>query len=250
MQPFFSIITATRNNEDVIRTNIQSVLKQTFTDYEHIIQDGLSTDQTVEICRQTESDKIFIFSEKDTGIYQALNSAIKKANGRYVIILHADDFFPHEQVLKKIHAFIVHEKFPNLVYGDLNYVDYENLQKMVRRWKSGEFKKGAFYEGWMPPHPAVVVEKRIYETGGYFNETFRISGDYEWMLRVFEKYSYSIKYFPVVLVHMRMGGISNKGIKSRITAWKEDKRAWEINGMKPKWNTFLKKKFRKIFQYF
>jgi glycosyltransferase len=219
-------------------------------DYEHIIQDGLSTDQTIPICRQTISDKHFIYSEKDNGLYQALNSAIKKANGRYVIILHADDFFPHEHVLKKIHGFIVQEKFPNLVYGDLNYVDYGNLQRVVRRWKSGEFRKGAFYEGWMPPHPALVVEKQIFEFSGYFNETFRISGDYEWMLRVFEKFSYSMKYFPEVLVHMRTGGLSNKGMQSRLLAWKEDKRAWEINGLKPKFYTLLKKKFGKIFQYF
>lgn len=250
MQPFFSIITATLNNEGVIRTNLDSVLKQTFTDYEQIIQDGLSSDQTLNICRQIQSNQILIYSEKDNGIYQALNSAIKKANGRYIIILHADDFFPDKNVLKRIHAFIVQEKFPNLVYGDLNYVDHGNMQKVVRKWKSGEFWKGSFYEGWMPPHPALVVEKRIFESSGYFNEDFRISGDYEWMLRVFEKYSYTIKYFPEVLVHMRTGGLSNKGMKSRLLAWKEDKRAWEINGLKPKWNTLFKKKFKKIFQYF
>jgi glycosyltransferase len=124
------------------------------------------------------------------------------------------------------------------------------LEKVVREWKSGEFRKGAFYDGWMPPHPALVVDKRIFESCGFFNEDFRISGDYEWMLRVFEKFSYSIKYFPKVLVHMRTGGLSNKGMESRLLAWKEDKKAWEINDLKPKWNTLLKKKLGKIFQYF
>ncbi|MCX8081291.1 MAG: glycosyltransferase [Bacteroidia bacterium] len=247
---FFSVITVCKDNARTILSNLQSVQSQTFPDFEHIIQDGLSSDNTAHEVSKVAYAGIKFFSESDNGIYDALNKALARANGTYVIFLHADDFFPDNRILEKIHQFLMNHNMPELVYGDLNYVDADDVRKVIRAWRSGPFRKDAFYDGWMPPHPALVVKKSVFDECGNFQTSFKISGDYEWMVRVFVKYQKCAVYFPEVVVHMRTGGISNRSFWHRCRAWKEDILAWKTNGLKRKWYTLPQKKFRKIFQYF
>jgi glycosyltransferase involved in cell wall biosynthesis len=244
-----SIITASFNNADTIADTIRSVLAQDYAEKEYIIIDGNSTDDTMKIVEEFRPQLSKIISEKDEGIYFALNKGIELATGDVIAFLHADDIFADENVLSKImHLF--KEKNVDSVYGDLHYVDRMNTGKMIRNWRSGEYKHGMFLKGWMPPHPSFFLKKEMYNTFGKFNTTFRSAADYELMLRMMHKHKISTAYLPEVIVKMRVGGVSNASVKNRVKANREDKRAWEVNGLKPGMLTFIRKPLSKIKQYF
>jgi glycosyltransferase len=150
-----------------------------------------------------------------------------------------------EQVVKAFQ-----ESNTDCLYGDLNYVDPEDTSKIVRKWRSGKFKRENFLKGWMPPHPTFFVRKSCYEKFGAFKTQFKSAADYELMLRFLYKESCSAIHLPVVMIHMRAGGISNVSLKNRIRANREDRLAWKINGLKPKWFTLLRKPLSKLIQYF
>lgn len=242
-----SIITACYNSAATIRDTIESVLAQDYADIEYIIVDGQSSDNTLHIVNQYSPRITKIVSEKDDGIYYALNKGIDLATGDVIGILHADDFYASSTVISS-----VMKKMQNAdaVYGDLQYVDRANTSKVIRNWKSGEYEDGMFLKGWMPPHPAFFLKTKCYEENGLFNTSFRTAADYELMLRMIHKYKVPIAYIPEVLVKMRVGGVSNVTLKNRIKANREDKRAWIINGLQPGWFTLMRKPLSKLRQYF
>jgi glycosyltransferase len=120
---------------------------------------------------------------------------------------------------------------------------------VVRTWKSGKLNPKSFYYGWMPPHPTFFVRKKVYDQVGLFNTTLRSAADYEMMLRILLKYEIPSKYIPQVIVKMRTGGASNASLRKRIRANKEDRLAWELNGLKPYFFTLYAKPIRKIVQF-
>ncbi len=242
-----SIITACFNSAATIRDTIETVLAQDYTEIEYIIIDGGSTDDTLKIVNEYASGIAKIISEKDDGIYFALNKGIALATGDVIGILHADDLYAGNFVIST-----VMEKIQSVdaVYSDLQYVDRTVATTIKREWKSGEYEPGMFRKGWMPPHPTFFVKKKCYEQFGAFNTTFRTAADYELMLRMIHKHHISIAYVPLVLVKMRVGGVSNKSLKNRIKANREDKRAWIVNGLKPGVFTMIRKPLSKIGQYF
>lgn len=242
-----SIITATYNSAETIKDCIDSVKQQTYSSYEHIIIDGASTDETLNILNQYTH--LNVFSEPDQGIYDAMNKGIARASGDLIAILNSDDFYANAKVIEDIVKLFELEKV-DAIYADLNYVDPTNTSKTIRKWKSGKFKPRSFYNGWMPPHPTFVVKKELYQKYGNFNLDFKTAADYELMLRFIEKHKIKIAYLPKVTVLMRMGGLSNSSLKHRIFANKEDRKAWQINGLKPKFYTLYAKPIRKIKQYF
>jgi glycosyltransferase len=128
-------------------------------------------------------------------------------------------------------------------------VSATNLNKITRTWKAGTFTKKKFYYGWMPPHPAFFVRRKVYETVGNFNLALRSAADYEFMLRVLLKYDHHVRYVPEVLVKMRVGGISNATFLNRIRANREDREAWRINNIRPYFFTITFKPLRKVFQF-
>jgi hypothetical protein len=136
-----------------------------------------------------------------------------------------------------------------VVYADLQYVKYNNLNKVTRTWHSGNFSKKKFYYGWMPPHPTFFVRKKVYEQVGNFNCLFLSAADYEFMLRVLLKYDHNVHYIPEVLVKMRTGGMSNATFHHRMRANREDREAWRINNIKPYFFTIPFKPLRKLFQF-
>ena len=244
-----SIITAVYNNSETIGECIQSVLTQAYPDLEYIIIDGGSTDGTTEVIRPYRAKIARWVSEPDSGIYSALNKGLNLATGEAVGILHSDDIYAHNRVVEKVvEAF--GKSGADSVYGDLKYVDKKNPNRVIRRWKSSPFIQGKFRYGWMPPHPTFFVKKKVFENYGGFNENLRIAADYELMLRFLEKHRISTHYLPEVLIHMRIGGISNRGLRNLWTKSREDFLAWKLNGLHGSFYTIPMKNLSKIPQFF
>ena len=241
-----SIITVCYNAEKHIEETIQSVLSQDFNDLEYLLIDGGSNDSTVEIVNKYNSKIDFIISEKDEGMYDAMNKGIKLAKGELIGILNAGDLFVNEKVVSEI-VNKIEEK--DAIYADLDYVNELNTNKVIRKWKSGEFNFTNFKYGWMPPHPTLFIRKKIYENFGMYRLDYKTAADYELMLRIFYKNECSAVYLNKVIVKMRVGGASNSSIKNRINANMEDRKAWKDNELKPYWFTLFLKPARKIIQY-
>lgn len=242
-----SIITACYNSAATIRDTIESVLSQDYPEIEYIIIDGKSSDNTLEIVNEYSARIAKVVSEKDEGIYFALNKGIQLATGDVVGILHADDLYTSPAVISSVMEKL---KMTDACYGDLQYVDRTDTSKVIRNWKSGAYHAGMFHKGWMPPHPTFFLKKRCYDQFGVYNTSFKTAADYELMLRMIHKLEISIAYIPEVLVKMRVGGVSNVTLKNRWRANREDKRAWIINDLKPGMFTLIRKPLSKIMQYF
>jgi len=243
-----SIITVVYNNKNTIKDTIESVLNQIYKNIEYIIVDGASTDGTVEVIK-SYGDKIDKFiSEPDNGIYDAMNKGLKLATGEVVGILNSDDVYADNKVIETV-ANTFQKCDCNATYGDLVYVDKEDLDEVVRYWKSKSFEKGSFQKGWHPAHPTFFVKKEIYDRYGLFNLDFKIAADYELMLRFMERYNISTHYIPEVLVKMRVGGESNRSIKNILKANIECYKAWQLNDLKISPFIVAKKPFLKLFQY-
>jgi len=244
-----SIITITYNSEATLKDTIESVVNQSYGDIEYIIVDGKSTDNSLSII-QSYKDKISkVISEKDQGLYDALNKGIALATGDLIGIIHSDDFYTNKFVIEKI-VKSIEENNSDAVYADLYYVDKVDTNKIFRKWKSGNYKDGQFLNGWMPPHPTFFVKRSCYEKFGSFNLSFVSAADYELMLRFIHKHKINLFYLPEFIVKMRVGGKSNVTLKNRIRANKEDRKAWIVNGLNPKFYTLYLKPLRKIIQLF
>ncbi|AFK02517.1 glycosyl transferase family 2 [Emticicia oligotrophica DSM 17448] len=242
-----SIITVAFNSAATIKDTIDSVLAQDYPSIEYIIVDGGSKDGTVEILK-SYGDKIKWVSEKDNGIYDAMNKGVKMATGYAIGVMGSDDFYPNNQVISKV-AKAFKESKADSVYGDLYYVDFADTNKIVRNWISGSYNRKRFLNGWMPPHTAFFLTKAAYDKYGFYNISYRSAGDYELMLRMLYKHKLSSFYIPEVLMKMRTGGTSNASLKNRIRANKEDRRAWAENGLVPRWYTLYAKPISKLFQW-
>ena len=243
-----SLITATYNSASTIESSLLSFINQDYENKELIIIDGGSTDETLSIIEKYKLAVTTIISEKDNGIYDALNKGISLATGDVIAILHSDDFYIHNHVLSKvIETFIAYKS--DSVYGNLIYVDRIDTNRIIRKWISGNYIHGKFIQGWMPPHPAFFAKKECYNRYGKFNLSLRSSADYELMLRFLHKHKISTAYLNEFLVKMRIGGQSNVSLKNRIKANREDKLAWELNDLKPAFYTLFFKPLRKLIQF-
>src|SRR5574343_654094 len=181
-----SIVTATYNSAATVNDTLKSIAAQTYPDIEHIIVDGLSKDDTLESVRQYPHVAKMI-TEKDKGIYDAMNKGVRMASGDIVGILNSDDLYASNEVLEKVmKAF--EDPTVDAVYGDLQYVAADNINKVVRTWIAGNYSSRSFYFGWMPPHPAFFVRREVYEKYGHFQLELRTAADYEIMLRFLLKH--------------------------------------------------------------
>ncbi|AEW03006.1 glycosyl transferase [Niastella koreensis] len=242
-----SIITATYNSANTVRDTLACIASQRYANIEHIIVDGLSKDNTLDIVKQFPH-VAKVISEKDKGIYDAMNKGVQQATGDVIGILNSDDFYSDPFVLEKVAAAFKNPAV-EAVYGDLQYVKQDNVQVVTRTWKSGKYQKRFLYYGWMPPHPTFFVRRNIYDKCGLFNITLRSAADYELMLRVLLKHNTQVEYIPEVLVKMRAGGMSNASLKNRLRANREDEMAWKLNDLKPYFFTTWLKPLRKVFQF-
>lgn len=244
-----SIITITYNSEATLKETMESVINQTYPNIEYIIIDGLSQDNTLSIVNNYKDKISKVVSEKDNGLYDALNKGINLATGDVIGILHSDDFYTHPQVIEHV-VKTIQEKEADALYADLYYVDRSDTTKVFRKWKSGHYKHGMFYKGWMPPHPTFFAKKFCYEKYGVFNLNFKSAADYELLLRFIHKHQVKLAYLPEFIIKMRVGGKSNQSFSNRLRANQEDRKAWKINGLKPKVYTLYAKPLRKLMQFF
>jgi glycosyltransferase len=242
-----TIITATYNSAATVKDTLNTVRDQDYADVEHIIVDGMSTDDTLTIVSGFPH-VAKVVSEKDKGIYDAMNKGIGLATGDVIGILNSDDIYIDHTVLSAV-AQAFADPAVMTVYADLQYIDAGDTNRIRRTWVAGPFKKKNFYYGWMPPHPTFFVRKEVYRQAGLFSTDLRSAADYELMLRILLKYGFSVRYLPRVIVKMRTGGMSNASLNNRLRANREDRLAWKLNGLKPNFFTLYLKPLRKIHQF-
>lgn len=242
-----SIITATYNSAVTVADTIESVANQRYKNIEHLIIDGLSKDKTLDVVKSSKHNGP-IFSEKDKGIYDAMNKGIVKASGDVIGILNSDDFYASDDIIEQV-AHLFATTNCDLLYGDLYFIDQNNTSKVKRKWISGNYKLKDFLYGWMPPHPTFFVRKEVYEKYGMFNMELGSAADYELMLRFMFKHKLKTSYLNKVMVLFRVGGASTKNLNNRVKANMNDRRAWVVNGLTPKWFTLHLKPLRKIKQF-
>ncbi len=226
----FSIITAVYNRQATIAQAISSVSNQTYSNVEHLIIDGASTDGTLAAIDRLAHPRMRIISEPDQGIYDALNKGIREAHGEIIGLVHSDDFFSHSNVLEKV-ALAFAATGVDAVYGDLDYVAADDTDRVIRHWRSGTFSPGRLARGWMPPHPTLFVRRDAMMHLGLYNTEYRIAADYEAILRWFGKGGLSLTYVPEVLVKMRVGGESNRSLGRILRKSREDYSALRTNGV-------------------
>ena len=227
-----SIITVVYNNQKTIENAITSVLSQSYSNIEYIIIDGDSTDKTKDIIRKHVSKITKFVSEKDNGIYDAMNKGILLATGELIAILNSDDIYNDNDVLADVARKFIENENLSVLYGDLVYVDPDDTNIVRRKWLSRPYKSGFFERGNVPPHPALFVKKEVYNECGLFNVNYKLAADYDFMLRVFKKYNYVVEYFPRLMVRMRLGGATNKNISNIIDGNREILSSWRNNGLK------------------
>ena len=244
-----SIITIVLNAEDTIEDTILSVLGQTYKDIEYIVVDGASIDGTIKIINKYRDRMAEYISEHDDSYSEAMNKGLRLATGEIVGFLHADDIYATDKVLRQMVG-VFRERDVDCLWGDLVYVSKMDPEKVVRYWRSCEYRNYLFKSGWMPPHPTFFAKKTVYERYGYFNTDLRISADYEMMLRLLHKHKISSYYLPEIMVRMRLGGLSNRSLKNLVQKSTEDYRAWRINELKASVPTVLAKNISKIPQFF
>jgi glycosyltransferase involved in cell wall biosynthesis len=244
-----SLVTSSFNSGATIRETLDSVRAQSHLPFEYIVIDGGSTDETLEILEEYSDVITKVVSESDDGIYDALNKGIAWSTGDIVGLLHSDDLFANLDVLGNVMR-TFEETSADAVYGDLDYVEREDIRKITRKWRSRNFEKNLFYNGWMPAHPTFYLRREHYETYGGYRTDMRISADYELMLRMLLKHGHKAVYIPEVLVKMREGGESNASLKNRLKANREDRMAWRVNDIKPRFFTSILKPLSKLKQFF
>lgn len=241
-----SIITISFNAEATIEKTLQSVAKQSYKKIEHIIVDGGSKDNTIGICN-LHPHLSKIISEPDKGVYDAFNKGIKIATGDVIGFLNADDTFYDENSIQAIvDAFS--QNNVGIIYGDLDYIN--NQGKKIRDWISRPYKRGLVKKAWKPAHPTFYCKKDIYDSLGDYNDSFKISGDFELCLRFLEINNIPSFYLKKKLVKMLIGGISNSGLKSKWIIHKEDIRAFRINDISINPILFFFHKLMKLKQFF
>lgn len=236
------------NSSKTILDTIISVNNQSYDNIEHVFVDGLSTDDTTEIISLNSQRRNLIISEKDSGLYDAINKGISNATGDIIGLLHSDDIFSSSEIISDLVRKIQHESLDG-VYGDLHYVDKKKPNKIIRFWKSCEFKPSHLRKGWMPAHPTLILKKEVYRKHGGFNKSFKIAADYDFMLRIFKDCNLKFGYLPQVVTKMRVGGASNRSLKNIFKKTKEDYRAICLNNIGG-FLTLILKNASKIKQFF
>jgi glycosyltransferase len=243
-----SIITAVYNSERYIQNCIESIVGQDYPNIEYIVIDGGSTDRTIEIVKGFDKHIHYFISEKDKGIYDALNKGIAVATGDVVGILHADDILASPTVISQIVSAFESSK-ADAVYGHLNYVHREETSKVQRRWIAKPYTLKSLKMGWMPAHPTLYMRREFFEAYGNYSLNFGTAADYELILRFLFKHKIKAVCLPILMVNMRAGGVSNANFKQRYLALVNDYRALKTNGIPFALITLLFKKVTKFSQF-
>lgn len=243
-----SLITAVYNGQKYLGDCMRSVRAQTYPNIEYIVIDGGSTDGSLATVAENRDLITYFVSEKDRGMYDAINKGIAVATGDVVGILNADDVFASADVLEKVAAKFEEDDVEG-VYGDLNYVS-PDLNTVIRKWRSKDFRPKDLANGWMPAHPTLYLRKIVIERFGGYSLRFGTAADYEMMLRLLYTSQIRAVHLHLLMVNMRIGGMSNATFKQRFKAFVNDYRAIKANGIPFAIRTLLFKKLSKLPQFF
>lgn len=225
-----SIITATYNSESTIKSTIESILSQDYNNIEHIIVDGKSKDNTLHIIKSYGSKISKVISEPDNGIYDAMNKGINAASGDVIGILNSDDFFTSNDVISTIVKSFQNNNIDAL-FGDIHFVDSNNLDKTVRYYSSSIFRPALFRFGFMPAHPSFYMKKSCYKKYGLYSLDYKIASDYDLLIRYLYKEKIKYEYVKKDFVTMRTGGVSTENFNSRVVLNKEIVKACKRYGI-------------------
>ena len=244
-----TLITATYNSEKFLEDCIVSVINQRYKNIEHIIVDGKSTDGTIAIIKKYESQISRWISEADKGMYDAINKGMEIATGDVIGILNSDDMLDSEEVIGWIVKAFEEEKVDS-IYGDLEYVDAIDTNKIYRIWKGKEYKRSLFHHGWMPAHPTFYFKRSLLSKYGGYENHYYSAADYEFMARYLYKYRVSSFYIPKLIVKMRRGGQSNSNLRQRFRANRRDYLAMKKNNIPFAFFVSILKPLSKVHQYY
>jgi len=228
-KPVFSIITVSYNSVDFIHSAIESVLEQDFESVEYIIVDGGSTDGTVEIVRSFGEQITKFISEPDKGIYDAMNKGLALATGEVIGVLNSDDFYPHADVLAQVAESFTANSGVQMVLGNLDFVQPDNLTRPVRFYSSFLFSPWKMRYGFMPAHPATFIKSSAYQALGGYKLGYKIGADFEWFVRALVLQRLPYAKINKTLVRMREGGVSTSGLNSYWVSSMEQLRALREN---------------------
>lgn len=243
-----SIITVVYNNAATIEHTIQSVLSQDYHAVEHVVVDGASTDGTLDIINRYRDRLGIVISEKDKGMYDAMNKGIRAATGDIIGILNSDDFFYDQHVLSKVAAAFQSDAQIQATIGDIIFVKNDNSTPL-RHYNAQKWRPSKFAWGYMPPHPSFFCKKELFHQYGYYKTDYKIGADYELLIRFLLVHKARYKYLPILTTKMRMGGKSTQNFKSIFTINKEIKRGLQENNISANYLKIYSKYFFKPFEF-
>ena len=244
-----TIITVCFNSAATIGDTIKSVLAQSHPDIEYIIVDGGSTDTTMDIIRQFDSKIAKVISEPDQGIYDAMNKGIKAATGDAICTLNSDDLYADDTAVQQL-VTKMESTDSDTVFADLVYVKPRDTNHVTRYYNSSQFHPRRLRFGWMPAHPTWMVKRKLYEKWGEYSLGYIIAADYEMVVRLLYRGGASYAHLPAVIVKMRTGGVSTRGLRSSWILNTEIVRACRENGLKTNLGLVLLKTPAKLLERF
>jgi glycosyltransferase involved in cell wall biosynthesis len=244
-----SIITVVYNRERTVERAIQSALNQSYKNIEYIIVDGASKDGTMEVVNKYKDRIAVVVSEKDRGMYDALNKGIQLATGDVIGILHADDEFAESTIVEKIAAYMQQHPQTDAVYGDIGFVKEDMPDKIVRYYSSAIFNTNLFKWGFMPAHPSFFCYKKFFEYYGGYRTDMDIAADFDLLVRFLRRHNLNAAYLPMMMVKMNMGGKSTSGIKSTIRINRELKKILTEHKMPSSYLRLYARYFIKVQEY-
>lgn len=246
--PLISVITVCYNSAATLERTLRSVADQDWRFVEHIVIDGASTDDTPAIIERFRSRLSHVVSEPDCGIYDAMNKGLERASGDIVCFLNADDHYADPQVLSRV-ASQMYELDLDVLMGDVGFFRVQDISRIVRRYHSGRFRPSLLAWGWMPAHPALFLSHAVVQRVGRFKVDYRIAGDFEYIVRVFQDQALRYHHLPEILVRMQVGGVSTNGWHSIMMLNKEVVRACRENGLKTNIIKILSKYPMKLMEF-
>lgn len=241
-----SVLTLSYNSITTVGKAISSVLSQSLVEFQYLVIDGGSIDGSLELFSSFNYDNFKFISEKDSGIYDALNKGIILSTGDIIGILHSDDIYPDSEILEKIVELFIKTNCDG-VYGDLNFI---KDGQTIRKWESCIFNSSLLVKGWMPAHPTLFLKREVFQKHGLYDTSFKIAADYDFILRIFKDESLKFEYLPLVITNMSIGGVSTAGFKNLVRKSYEDWLVLKKNKMMFPFLILLRKIFSKLSQYY
>jgi glycosyltransferase involved in cell wall biosynthesis len=247
--PLISVITVVRDAAGTVDDALDSIAAQTWTDREHVVVDGASTDGTLAILERRRSDIAVLVSERDAGLYHAMNKGLALASGEFVAFLNADDVYANARVLETV-ARTIGQSAADVVWGDLVYTRQDDLRRVVRYWPSQPYREGYLEQGWMPPHPTMFVRRAALAAIGGFDTRFRYHADFEMVVRLFRHPGLRSAHVPEILVRMRAGGHTNRSWRNILQGNRESSEIRRRHRLGSAAGFFARKLVWRIPQYF